>query len=130
MSDLVKKVQESRRIVIEVGDKKFIARRLTWLEYAKISVGKIADFDALTQLDLVSDWQNIRCSDISPDGNDDLVPFSREIFNAVIEDWPEEYQELSRRIVDETRDFFQQKGDNEKNSEAGTTRASTQKSKG
>lgn len=124
MTDLAEKIQKSREIVIEYNGMKFFARRLTWVEYAKITAGRVDDFDALTQMNLVSGWENVRNKDIFPGGDDSQAVFNRADFDAAIVDMPEAYRKITQKIVDKTREFFKIKDENEKNSEAGTTDAS------
>lgn len=124
MSDLAEKIKASRQLVIEVGHMKFFARRLTWLEYARIQSGRVDDFSALTELQLVTGWENVHGRDIDPNGGDELVPFDRQTFDEVIVDMPSAYQAIADKVIKATQEFFKIREENAKNSVAGTTKAS------
>lgn len=124
MSDLAEKIKTSRQLTIEVGQMKFFARRLTWLEYARIYSGRLDAFEALLELQLVTGWENVCDKDIFPGGGDDPVPFSRKIFDESIVDMPRAYQEIADKVMSATREFFETREENGKNSGAGTTKAS------
>lgn len=127
MSDFSQKIAQSRQIKVSVGHMTFMARRLTWLEYAKITSGRADDFSALIDMELVSGWGGVTENDLFGNGSGETVPFSRSNFNAAIVDMPEAYQQITTEIVDKTREFFNAKEANEKNSGAGTTKASENK---
>lgn len=124
MSDLAEKIKTSRQLTIEVGHMKFFARRLTWLEYARIQSGRVDDFSALTELQLVTGWENVHGRDIDPNGGDELVPFDRQTFDEVIVDMPTAYQAIADKVIKATQEFFKIREENAKNSVAGTTKAS------
>lgn len=124
MSDLAEKIKASRQIVIEVGHMKFFARRLTWLEYARVSSGRVDEFSALTELQLVTGWENVHGKDIDPSGGDELVPFDRQTFDEVIVDMPTAYHAITDKVTRATQEFFKAREENAKNSVAGTTKAS------
>lgn len=124
MNDLAQKIKESRKLIIKVGEMTFFARRLTFAEYCKISHRKVDEHDFLTDLDIVSGWDGVRESDLFIGGGDDPVEFDSGLFSLAIVDMADAYSEISNTVVSETMKFLGKKEDNEKNSEAGTTKAS------
>lgn len=98
MSSLVNKMKEARKVEITIGEMKFIGRRPTLEEFGRLYNDNSNSYEIAYKF--ITGWDNVKESDLFPEGTGELVQFSPEVFREFICDAPSVAESIRDALVD------------------------------
>jgi hypothetical protein len=96
--DLVARIRKSRQISVPVKHYTIICRRPTMSEMSSMASNKLTEQEMLKRF--VDGWEDMQEKDIILGGTDELVPFTRELFEEWVVDHPEAWGPIAKAIVE------------------------------
>lgn len=112
MSSLADKIRESRRIEIPVGEIKFTAYRITDEQFRIFARDGLSGAEVCRRQ--VIGWDGVKESDIIDGGSDNPVKFEKQLFDLIIGDKPDWWEELEKKIIDSADQRFRERFENRK----------------
>lgn len=106
MSTLAEKIEAARRVEIKVGNSTFFCKRLTDEQFRKYAHEGVTGAEVCRRQ--VTDWANVKESDLIEGGEKKEIDFDKAAFCAVIGDKPDWWEVLEPAIIKDASDrFFQ-----------------------
>jgi len=109
---LADKIRASRKVVVTIGEIKFMGRRATAEEFARYMSAQTLDAEVARYH--IYDWEGVKESDLIDGGSKDMVKFDRELFAEIIGDKPEWFGEIAKVVLADALERLKGRIENEK----------------
>ena len=100
---LVDRMKESRKVEVMVGEMKFMARRPTLEDFGKLYNDNVNSYEMSSRY--VTGWDGVKEKHLFPEGSEELVTFSAELFREYISDAPDVAEKIRDALVASLNDY-------------------------
>jgi len=119
MTSLIDKIRAGRKFSVKVAGMTFTGTRPTVEQFTQLFKSDSSECEMVRAY--VDGWENVREKDIIKGGSNAKVNFDKELFDVVIADMPVIWHCIAVHLANEVKTAAVEIGENQKNSQPGTT---------